>query len=188
VYEPHNRPTSQTIQMRTIYLSLLALWLTGGSYFLKLFFCPSEEKPAATEISGTPATSPKSCDRSLTFSDENFNLTTPDNFVFARSGYRLKREPSTNLQAALSKLADYLNENSDRTILIEGIYTAKEKNSSKSDNLGLGRATSIKGYMINEFGINDKQILTGAQLKDKVCYSSQYKLYTRGAIATLGVK
>lgn len=182
--------------MRTFYLIFLVLWILGGSYFAKNTFCPSDKakKPAATTTAATGAAAAATkggCDRSIAFADGDFKVTSSENFLFDLSGFNLKQDPSSALQDALTKVADYLNDNADKTLQFDGLYSEGETNTSSEDNLGLARSQSIKDYVVREFGVNEDQIILGSKMTNKtknVCFNKDSKTITKGALATFGAQ
>ena len=61
------------------------------------------------------------------------------------------------------QVADYLNAHADRSILLTGLYSNKEQNSSILPNLGLARAQSVKEILL-DLGCPKKQIGVGAAM------------------------
>ncbi len=174
--------------MRTFYLIALLLWIIGGSYYAKNTFCPSDKKnkPSASAIGAAP--SKGGCDRTLTFTSGDFEVISAANFMFSPNQHEFKQEPSSALEAALTKVSDYLNDNPEMTVLFEGLYFEKEKNQSEEENIGLARANTIKAWVVEEFGINADQVRLGSQVTENACYNKDTKTISRGAIATLGAQ
>ena len=67
------------------------------------------------------------------------------------------------VKGAFGDLAGYLKGNPDKTVNLTGLYTAAEKNDSKFANLGLGRAESIKTYLLG-LGVPLTQMAVGHKL------------------------
>lgn len=175
--------------MRTFYLIALLLWIIGGSYYAKNTFCPSDKKkkPSASTIgAATPAKG--GCDRTLSFTSGDFEVTSTGNFMFSPNQHEFKQVPSAAIEAAMTKVSDYLNDNPAMTVLFEGLYFEKEKNQSEEENIGLARANTIKAWVVEEFGINEDQIRLGSQVTENACYNKDTKTISKGAIATLGAQ
>jgi len=180
--------------MRTFYIIALIAWIILGTLWSRSTFCGNEKatkKPAATKSAGaaTAAAASGDCNRSLIFSDGDFEASSEENFMFGSSGTKLKT-PSAEFQAVLTQVADYLAENEDKTLLLEGLYFEKETNNTSKDNLGLGRSATLKAYLVNQFGVDDSQLLEGSQMTDniKCYYNKDSKTLSKGAVATFGMK
>ncbi len=178
--------------MRTFYIIALLLWVLLGSYFISKKYCGGSEtkKPAATASSAAAGAATKGdCDRSLVFADGDFKVTTTENFIFGQHSAELKQQLGAGTENLLVKVADFLNENPDKSLQVEAYYHKEEKKPEAFENLGLARADAIKSYLISEFGINESQIVLGAQAtKFTTCnFNPKTKSLIKGATTTIGV-
>lgn len=102
--------------------------------------------------------------RSIHFLDgDNHNNKYNDNLRFENSGFKTLTPISDELTGTFKTTADYLIANPGRSIDIKGYYMESEKNTSLLQNLGLGRANTIKS-MFMEMGVPAKQIATSSEL------------------------
>jgi len=121
--------------MRTVYTIALLAWILIGSFWSKKTFCGTKaKKPAAAEkaAGAAAAATTGDCDRSLMFADEDFKMTTTENFLFPQNSFVFKQDPSAGMQTILTKVADYLNENPGKSVQVEGLYHEKEENTRSS--------------------------------------------------------
>lgn len=98
-----------------------------------------------------------------------FGAGTDDNFVFSRSGFEYKKPISDRLKGELTKTAEYLKKNPNRSLRITGHYHSKEKNVSAMPNLGLGRANNIKG-LLTGMGVAATQITLDSKEKNDLLF------------------
>lgn len=176
--------------MRTFFIIALLLWVLAGSYFISKKFCGGKDikKPAATSTAAAAATK-GDCDRSLVFADGDFKVTSSENFMFAQHSPEIKQQLNSSTENLLVKVADFLNENPDKSLQVEAYYHLEEKKPDDFENLGLARADAIKNYLISEFGINESQVVLGAQsTKFTTCnFNPKTKSLIKGATTTLGL-
>ncbi len=102
--------------------------------------------------------------RSIHFNDGSAHDNKfADNLRFANSGFKVLDPVSAGLTGAFKTTAAYLVANPTRSIDITGYYMESEKNTSLLQNLGLGRANTIKS-MFMEMGVPAKQIATNGEM------------------------
>lgn len=171
--------------MKALYTLLLLAWIGYGTYLCNKKFCgTSKAKPSAT-VAPVKA----DCDVSLKFLDGDFELTTESNFQFGGSKHLFRNMPSDALVADLKKVAEYLNNNPDRILQIEGLHLSVEKNSDISfDNIGLARASTIKDYLVKEIGMNEAQLKLDSKEVKRICYVKTDRTAYRGANFLFGEK
>ena len=176
--------------MRTFYIIALLLWIAGTTYWSNKTFCGDKaKKPSADSAVGSVQSNTGDCDLSLIFEDNGFEAQSEMNFFFRSSETKFK-PPSDQLATVLNSVSNYLNENQDRSLLLEGIYFEKETNNSSSDNLGIGRAAALKTYLIREYDFDADQLKVGGRLSTdlKCFYNKDNNLINKGVIASFGEK
>jgi len=156
--------------MRPVYIICLILWFVA-SYFLcnKYFTCTSQE-PSATEAavgSVGASTSDEGCITDIEFEDQDFLVSSTENFRFAISEETVI-EPSEDFKNIISKVEDYLSDNPDRFMRLTGYYIDGEENASDHDNLGIARAKSVREYL-RENGFNSTQLTTHGEMLTSEC-------------------
>jgi len=171
--------------MKALYTLLLLAWIAFGTYFCSKKFCGSAKaKPAATTAAINP-----DCDVSLKFIDGDFELTTKSNFQFGASKHKFKKMPDEGLVADLQKVKEYLSENPERALQIEGLYLDKELNKAEEfENLGLARANTIKDYLTKRIEMDESQLMISSKEVDRICYVSSTATAHRGASFIFGEK
>lgn len=97
--------------------------------------------------------------------DGNLSLKIDESFNFKKSGFNFLTPVSTDVDANINKLKDYLTTNEGKSLAITGYYTSDEENNSMYPNLGYARANAVKNYFVNK-GISSKFINTFGELKD----------------------
>ena len=97
-----------------------------------------------------------------------------NNFIFDRSAAALDLS-GAGVKPEVGKLAAYLKSNPKKAVTLTGWYGSDEKNNTKFENLGLGRAGALKNYLVG-LGVPAAQILTGGALKNKLNFDKD-KLY-----------
>lgn len=80
--------------------------------------------------------------QNITFSTGNSDITIPD-----------------SLASNFAKLAEFLNNNEQKTLTIEGHYASSEPSDEET---GLNRANALKDILINHYGVNTSKITTKA--------------------------
>ncbi len=157
--------------MKSILIIFLLAWMALGCYLCKNAFCGTTDKPSATKAAttaGAAATTAIStkCDKSLVFSDGDFNIKSTENFTFKLNDDKILR-PSESFSETLTTVAKYIKENPDRAILLFGNYVDSENNREK---LGVERATVVKKLLVSKYKVLSKQIRVGSE-KITSCYT-----------------
>ncbi len=181
--------------MRTFYTIALILWIIGGSYFAKNYFCPTDKakKPSATAAGAVGAASvDDECDTSLVFEDGDFTTSMSTNVLFPINSAQLKfvSKNKDEYVKVFSETAKYLVDNPERELLLEGIYFEFEEFETDEDNLGNSRALTLKQILIDDYKVNPDQLKTGGRsISDKKCYYNQKsKMVTKGIVSIFGEK
>jgi len=173
--------------MRTFYIIALLLWILLSTFWSKRTFCGDKTAKKPSAAATAPVTASGDCNTSLLLEDGDFNVVSKSNFLFKSNGTKFV-SPKGEFKEALTAVASYLDTHQDRTLLIEGVYFEKENNPSSKDNLGLGRASALKTFLVDNYGISENQLLIGAQESDnmKCYYNKENNLITKGAVFTFG--
>lgn len=172
--------------MRVLLTILLLAWLAIGSIWSNRTFCAKKTKTKAATTAAAAASGGSDC--GLMFHDgDAFKASSNTNFRFHFGSADLVNTPEGDFYDVLQKATEYLATDADKTILIEGQYYENEKNPEEFDNIGLARASKIKGYLVDEFLVDDTQIKLGSAITSG-CYNKNNKLLGRGATVTFGTK
>lgn len=142
---------------------LLAVSLILGPLWFQNTYCPcdaqaSGQSAAGSEANRTAAPIAKEAESNnetqeydfiprFTLRDGlSFRTASPDNFSFMKSG-ALPNLPE-KFVGSLQEIANYLKNNPTRSLSLTGLYAGSEINNTDFENLGLGRANSIKDKLI----------------------------------------
>ena len=115
------------------------------------------EMPNAREITLNP----------FSIKDDNFTITSKDNFNFNDSNFKIIEPISEDLKKSVLDLQTHFDENPSKRIAAIGYYTNGETNNSAYPNLGIARANAVKNYFVSQ-GVSSKIIDTNGQLKDSM--------------------
>ena len=100
---------------------------------------------------------------------ETFSLKANRNLTFNQSGYAINTPISEDMNKFLADLAEFLNNNSDRTLVITGQSSDSEENTSILPNLGLARATAIKNQLV-DLGVKANQMEITSQEDNELIF------------------
>ena len=149
---------------RIFWFVLLLIWMAGSTWWhvCKIKFLCGDDAPAGMMAGLTRS--------GLTIADGSaFGLTLPGGFDFARSG----ADPNiSRVDTSLDSLALYLQNNPGRALTITGYYGADETNNTSFENLGLGRAETLKQLLVQK-GVSVASLLTKAELLGKPTYNAR---------------
>jgi len=177
--------------MRSFYIIALLIWILVSILWSKKTFCGNDEgkKPSASAVPAVSSNDSGDCDNSLVFEDTDFSFTSSDNFVFKKNETKFIT-PDGVLKTALTELSEYLGNNTERSVLLEGVYFEDEANDTNKENLGIARASRLKFHLVNEFGLDPDQVKIGGKVSsNKSCYLNEEKGFlTKGAVVTFGEK
>jgi len=130
---------------------LLVLWIGGGTWLYHNSACCSA-------VAGEAYSSP------FLIKDGGASIAShPQNFVFGYGSH----SPiiPDQVEASFSKVATYLKEHPDKSLMLTGHYRFEEVNSTNFGSLGLARADTIKKYLVS-LGLPAEQIKLSDQLDD----------------------
>lgn len=168
--------------MKGLLFFLSLAWLAIGTWITKSQLCADTEKELATTVANK-----STCESSLIFQVDKFNLKSESNFEFSFNSATLI-EPVKVSEEVLTKVSQFLADNSDKTLAIEGMYHAGEKNKTGQNNLGIARAATIKEYLVANHGFNEDQLrLNSIAFDNRSCYDNEAKSLKRGANMTFGL-
>lgn len=172
--------------MKGLYTVLLLLWLAGGTYLASQKYCNKTKAPAGSAVSAAETGAGAPCDKTLSYKDGDFSISSEDNFTFKinKSGVL---KPSEQLKEFLASLSSYLKDNTDRTVLVQGLYSSKEKTPNGFDDLGLARASKIKSFLEQSYKVSEDQIKLGSEITSS-CFSRKTETLRKGVVLTSGTK
>lgn len=117
------------------------LWIVGGT-----FWCKNHFHEAPELIKNAPTIAVRD--------GISFNVNaTPFFFTLAQTRPIFVSESIP----ILKKTADYLHQNIDKSLIIKGLYSPKEKTLQPTTDLGILRAEAIKSVLI-DLGVHDESI------------------------------
>lgn len=94
---------------------------------------------------------------SISDADKDFNTSLYDNLLFAQSDCMYESPLSDSLNIVFQSLADHLQTNNDRILLLTGQYQNSETNNCTGDDLGIARAESVRQLLVDK-GVESSQI------------------------------
>ncbi len=94
---------------------------------------------------------------SISDADKDFNTSLYDNLLFAQSDCMYESPISDSLNIVFQSLADHLQTNNDRILLLTGQYQNSETNNCTGDDLGMARAESVRQLLVDK-GVESAQI------------------------------
>lgn len=157
------------INRTTLYIliALLIGWIILGAYLCRKYLCGISG--AVTEnteqVEQIETVSQAANTHILSLADgNNFQAQSNEHFNFLNSAYSYL-PLGAGLTSFLDKTSSYLNENTDRSINVTGLYGSEENNNSILPTLGLARANQLKQLLV-ERGVDSKRILTGDLLTE----------------------
>ena len=143
-----------------LYLFLLLAWLLLVTYCHSLCNCGiATGAIGAAGAAGAAATSNTAPLRHIAIADTDSNYDTHlnDNLLFQQSDCMYESPISDSLSTVFQSLADHLQSNEERILVLTGLYQNAETNGCPADNLGLGRAETVKQLLVDK-GAPEAQI------------------------------
>lgn len=125
-------------------------WIVGGTYWYKTQFC---------DVSNTAST---------TVSISHTGTHLPFYFPFGTAQPIFTKESFS----IFKETTNYLNEHSDKTLIIKGLYAPQEVPSQAQSKLGLERAEAIKAVLLN-LGSPSNSIETESEQRNNLFFSNQ---------------
>lgn len=165
-----------------ILIILFVGWLITGAFICKKYICGASPEivekiipaaPVNTPVTAAPVTKaePYKLGAWNIADGRLYTERSPDHFRFRDSKVDYLA-PTAGLNTSVNKTADYLKNNSNRSLDITGYYREPEKNNSIYPNLGLARAEKVKNMMLG-LGVASNQIsTTGIKLPDARWYKN----------------
>ena len=151
---------------KTPWIVLLVLWMIGSTWWHVCHIkqrCADDASPAAD--AGEPGSPP-----ALTIADgDRFRLVLPGTFRFAKSGANVRLD---GLGEKLQALTAYLKAHPRRKLMITGYYGSAEANSTQFNSLGLGRAESLRQYLVQQ-GVRSASLTTNGEQQTDLPFSAK---------------
>ncbi len=144
-----------------LLIFLLIGWIAGNSYW---YVCKIRKNcgdcEPITEIQDTIDPILIKMEKPLfTISDgESFSISNNQNISFSRGKSEITVPDS--FSSDFAKLAEFLNNNDQKTLNIEGLFSKSEPSNSK---IALERSESLKSFLITNYGVNSEKITTSSQ-------------------------
>lgn len=140
-----------------LFLVLLLIWLLTMSYCHSTMCNCGPIGAASTGV--VPVTEDTDPLRTISISDtdKDFNTSLYDNLLFAQSDCMYESPISDSLNIVFQSLADHLQTNTDRILLLTGQYQNSETNNCTGDDLGIARAESVRQLLVDK-GVESSQI------------------------------
>ncbi len=148
------------------WLLLLIAWIILGVFLCKKYLCGASATTPIGAVDEKKVEKPASTLAALgawAFSDGSLKHKGNDHIRFDRSGFTHLTPLAEITSNGLQNTANYLKDNSNRSLLITGYYHKEEKNTSIQPNLGLARANDIKNKLVS-LGAPSKQLSLAGKL------------------------
>ncbi len=157
------------LRPEVIILSIVLLgWLIGLSW------CHSSTCPdCQTVAAAVPTTTDASL--SIAFQDDelNFSTATADNLLFVAGACEYTTPLSQNLQDVFTKTVQHLQNNTNRILVLTGLYENEETNNcTNAVDLGVARAEQIKELLVTMGAPADRIELEGSETRDLRAYKN----------------
>ncbi|MCF2447384.1 OmpA family protein [Dyadobacter sp. CY345] len=153
---------------KTLWWILLIGWMGGSTYWHVCKIKQLCDAPLSTSTVNTDTNTPTISITPLTITDGTaFNLQSPGNFGFAKSGADANL---SGVQAEIDSLASFAAANPGKIITITGLYSSQETNATSFPNLGIARAAGIKTYLTGK-GLPDSLFILNGKLSDAITFS-----------------
>lgn len=148
-----------------LYFVLLILWLLTVTYCHSLCNCgiaagaigaagtTTSAIGAASAVGAVGAAASTAAPlRNIAIADSDRNYTTQlnDNLLFPQSDCMYESPISDSLSTTFQSLADHLNANETRILVLTGLYQNAETNNCTANNLGLGRAETVRQLLVDK--------------------------------------
>ncbi|MFK5973661.1 MAG: OmpA family protein [Flavobacteriaceae bacterium] len=155
--------TRTTTNLLGIVITILA-----GTYFYVMYCseCGSTVKKEPAKEMTVPI-APEATSYPFAFGSGDYTYHANDNFNFNISSASIRMPLSQNVTNGVTGLRTFLDENDNKVINITGYYKGDEVNNSAFPNLGLARATTVKGHFTKN-GISSARINAYGELRDEI--------------------
>lgn len=151
--------------MKALYTILLLGLFAWGYTLCNKHLCGNSTADSAAVV---PAAKGEDCFTGLSIKDgDNLKLSSKENFRFSLSESSFET-PSDEFLNTTINLIDYLTENSERIMLVQGHYLEGEENFSEDKNLGVARAKNIANYFVDN-GVAQSQIQVAGKRTNDSC-------------------
>jgi len=170
--------------MRIVLIFFSLIWLAIGTWLSKSYLCDNNkvEKTSASALANK-----SNCDFSLRFAVDDFKINSKTNFEFNYNSDELVSPENVSAEV-LNKVSQFLADNTDKTLSIDGLYSKTETNNTGQTTLGIARAASIKDYLVDNYNFNEAQLrLNSRAFKSGSCYNKNTKTSKKGCLMTFGI-
>ncbi len=160
-----------TMVKNLVALLILAIWLAFGAWYYTCKvrnLCGSKIETSinAPEISSDALTPTK-----LKLAYRNI-FSMEDGIAFEFSEEQVLVD--SIFEEGINSISSFLAENPSTSVIITGLYTSDEVNSTKETNLGKARAIAIKN-ILEEKGISGEQIITNDAVEEDLYLDNKVK-------------
>lgn len=154
-----------------VALLILAIWLTFGAWYYtcKVRNLCGSTKDQITTISENSSDNLTPTKLKLAYQNI-FNMEDGLNFQFSEEQVLV----DSQFDEGIDNITSFLAENPSASVLITGLYTSDEINSTKETNLGQARAITIK-KILEEKGISPDQIITSDLIEEDLYIDDEVK-------------
>ncbi len=133
-----------------LYAILGLLWLLLGSFFSNKY-CNCSKAAAVPAVVAPAIGGETGASKAILISDaeKNFKASTNDNLLFPPSSCEYLLPIADELTSVFQSAAKHLKGNSQRILVLTGLYRGTESNNCKdAKDLGFGRADKVKQLLI----------------------------------------
>lgn len=147
---------------KSIWLLLLILWFILAIVWFWKFSCLCGPTAAVAPVKDK-------CGEQWSLSDgDKFSMKVADHVSFPMSSANHATDIN-GVNNGMSKIADYLKANTNRSLNIVGLSGRNETPPNNVKDLGLARANDIKKWLTSQ-GVNAKQLQVDSKTADEACY------------------
>lgn len=148
---------------------LLFLWIIG------LSVCHYNNCPDCQTATAAVPENASEASLSIAIQDDalNFSTATADNLLFVAGSCEYNTPLSTNLQEVFAKTVQHLQNNTQRILVLSGLYENEETNNCEDAvDLGVARAEQIKELLVQMGAPADRVELDASEIKDLPDYKN----------------
>ena len=170
----------------TVLILGLLGWLLFGAFFISSRGCGIDGSTAAAAATGAGsvaagAVAAKGSCGTWSFNDGNsFQAKANRHYQFNKSSASLIQPTDNSLVGAINQTVSYLSNNSNRKLVITGLYDIDENNNSSASDLGMARATAVlnalkaKGVDVSQMGLESKSTTSNSFTGNRICKGVEF--------------
>ena len=170
----------------TVLILGLLGWLLFGAFFISSRGCGIDGSTAAAAATGAGAAAAaapvaKGSCGTWAFNDgNNFQAKANRHYQFNKSSASLINPTDNSLVNAINQTVTYLNNNSNRKLVITGLFDIDEQNNSSASDLGMARATAVlealkaKGVKVSQMGLASKSVTSNNYSGNRICKGVEF--------------